>query len=263
MHSIVSWLLTFAHCKFTTQQPAGTARRCVWSCLQLCAVAAGKTKHAKKKAKLTHGVGEGCVGQRITRADVFGLFDETASGRKTRAEVVVQTDRLLTDLERGCTAPGLGDDPVVYDKLQSLTWGFLHDGPRSLRGIQLHTAALRAVEQRAGMDRRSISSQLALLDEQARLLRAYGNRSAINYHSDWPPETSDGHVPYPLKGCGGFPSLVRPVSGLPIVEDDNGELERLIKHPTLALDCLLRAPAWLTAGNNTCVVLSSSHRELC
>jgi hypothetical protein len=205
----------------------------VWSGLQLCAEVAGKTKHAKTKkktkGKLTHGVEEGCVGERSTLADVFGFFDEAASGRRTRAEVVVQTDRLLKDLERGCTAPGLGDDPAVHEKLQGLTWGFLHDGPRSLRGIKLHIASLRAVEQQAGMDRRSISSQLALLDERARVLRAYGNRSALNYHGDWPPGTSDGHVSYPLKGCGGFPSSVRPVSGLPIAEDDNGELERFIR----------------------------------
>eukprot|EP01043_Picozoa_sp_COSAG02_P058357 COSAG02_NODE_7249_length_3096_cov_5.109073_2_plen_226_part_00 len=215
----------------------------MWSTLQLCAEVGGKTKLVKKnkirKAKLPHKMDTGCTGQPITRDDVFRFFDEAAGGRKTRAEVVLQTDRLLLHLEQGCT-PSLGDDPAVHEKLQSMTWGFLHDGPRSLRGIKLRIAALKAVKEQAGMDRGSISSQLALLDERARVLRAYGNRTASNYNGEWPPGTSDGHVAYPQKRCGGFPSSVRPVSGISIAEDDNGELERLvIKRP----NCLLHVPA--------------------
>jgi hypothetical protein len=194
-----------------------------------------------QKANLPHKMDTACTGQPITRDDVFGFFDEAAGGRKTRAEVMSQTDRLLLHLERGCT-PSLGNDDAVYEKLQSLTWGFLHDGPRSLRGIKLHIAALKAVKEQAGMDRGFISSQVALLEERARVLRAYGNRTALNYNGEWPPGTSDGHVGYPPKRCGGFPLSVRPVSGTPIAEDDNGELERLIiKRPSY----LLHVPAWV------------------
>lgn len=168
----------------------------------------------------------GCTGREFTHSDIFRFFDEAASGRKTRAEVVALTDSLLIDLELGCT-PGLGDEPAVYENLQSITWGFLHDGPRTLRGIELRATALRAVQDQVGRtsshgDRRAISSQLALLDERARVLRLYANRSALKYQHEWPPASIDGHVGYPLRGCGGFPSPVRPVSGLPVVEDDNG-----------------------------------------
>ena len=205
---------------------------------QLCAEVAGKTsKHAKKKkakAANKHSYSEtgGCAGRRgITHADVFGFFDEAASGRRTRAEVVAQADRVLADLELGCT-PGLGDDPALYEKLQSLTWGFLHDGPRTLRGIELRTATLSAAKKPVG-DRGSISSQLALLGERARILRAYGNRSASHYSDKWPPGSSDGHVAYPSKGCGGFPSSVRPASGRPVVEGDNGALEQHVDQPNV------------------------------
>ena len=195
----------------------------------------GKNKTKKKKAKKAKAPQGGCGGRHSTHADVFGFFDAAAGGRKTRAEVVAQTDWLLTDLELGCT-PGLGDDPAVYEKLQSFTWGFLHDGPRTLRGIELRKAALLAADSSSAGSTQaegdtsdyghggSITAQLALLQERAQVLRLYGNRSAAMHGLEWPPGGTDGHLAFPKAGCGGFPSPVRRVapSGAGVIEDDSG-----------------------------------------
>ena len=37
----------------------------------------------------------------------------------------------------------MADEPEVFEKLQGLTWQFLHDGPRTLRATELRLATGR------------------------------------------------------------------------------------------------------------------------
>jgi hypothetical protein len=81
----------------------------------------------------------------------------------------------------------------VFEKLQGLTWQFLHDGPRTLR----------ATEMRLALGRATLPEQ-ALLRDRVRVLHRYANLTE-GHGQPWPPTTADGHTPWPAEGCGAFP----------------------------------------------------------
>lgn len=89
----------------------------------------------------------------------------------------------------------MADEPEVFEKLQGLTWQFLHDGPRTLRATELRLATGRP----------SLPEQ-ALLRERVRVLHRYGNLTDAHGQA-WPPPaagSADGHLPWPEDGCGSF-----------------------------------------------------------
>lgn len=87
----------------------------------------------------------------------------------------------------------MAEEPEVFEKLQGLTWQFLHDGPRTLRATEIRLAR--------GY---STLSEQALLKDRIRVLHRYGNLTE-GHGQPWPPATADGHIPWPTEGCGAFP----------------------------------------------------------
>jgi hypothetical protein len=88
----------------------------------------------------------------------------------------------------------MAEEPEVFEKLQGLTWQFLHDGPRTLRATELRLALGRTTP-----------PETALLRDRIRVLHRYGNLTE-NHGQPWPPTATDGHVPWPARGCGAFPA---------------------------------------------------------
>jgi hypothetical protein len=146
-----------------------------------------------------------CGGRQSTDDDIFGFFGEVAAGRKTRTEIEIHTDWLLTDLEHACT-PGMAANSEVFEKLQTFTWQVLHDGPRLLRTTELRIEAIRS-NMRSGDI--AAKDEIKLLAERVRVLTAYNLRTVL-HGQQWPPPINlpgdaDGELPYPPSGCGDYP----------------------------------------------------------
>ena len=139
---------------------------------------------------------EPCGGRTTALADdVHGFFSAAVMGQRSRSEILAQVDWLLLDLEHSCT-PGLRRDEAtgsdVFEKVQTLAWQFLHDGPRLLRATELR---------RRWLQTKGLGSQgeLELLAERARVLKTFANDTAA-HGERWPPPAD---VAYPA-GCGRY-----------------------------------------------------------
>lgn len=122
------------------------------------------------------------------------FFQRAVRGQKTRIEIVDKVDWILFDLEEGCTTLDVYDGSDIYEKLQTLTWQFLHDGSRLLRTTELRLDWLVELGIHKPFS--------AVLAERVRSLRAYANDTAA-HGQEWPPP--GGRLPYPRTGCGRFP----------------------------------------------------------
>ena len=171
-------------------------------CLSVMCAAAVHVGGAGGTAGAAAAAGSGgaaapCSGQEPIRpGEVSEFFGHEVKGQKTRAEVVAQVDRVLLDLEEGCTKiKDIASGSELFEKLQTLTWQFLHDGPRLQRTTELRMDWL--------VGEGAVSKgELLLLAERVRSLRAYGNDTAA-HGEEWP--SPGGRAPYPRKGCGRFP----------------------------------------------------------
>jgi hypothetical protein len=89
----------------------------------LCGSEAKKKVEKKSKGAVVFidGLPPACGGRQHSKQEIIDFFTDSVAGRRTRAEILAQTDRYSTDLEHHCT-PGLAQESEVFEKLQVLAW---------------------------------------------------------------------------------------------------------------------------------------------